>query len=242
MKKFLILIFCFFITTTLCSCSNSNNKQTTNAENLNYKVCAELSNIDGVENLNDETIKLLSIIIRTNISNNFESHESFSNSNLSDKQKEKIESLVFYTSNLILSNDMTKKQKIGYFLSENQNKSWKIQIPKHKILSFAAKHNISLANLSDINVLSDDEERVTEFIIGGKSFDFQTIKSEFSLPSDKITNISVSKTTIEIEGYFCGYSNDLDINKINQLANQNKNFSEILKEISLDNKITVINF
>lgn len=225
---------------SLCACSK--NEPTTRAENLNHRVCEELSNLDGVENLNDETVKLLSVIIRTNISNNFATPQSSTNSKLSDAQKQKIESLVFYTSNLVLSNEGAEKQKIGYYFSENQNKPWKISIPKHKLLTFAAKHGISLANLSDISVLSDEDGRVTEIVLGGKTFDFETIKSEFNLPSDKITNISATKTAIEIEGCYCGFSNDLDINKIENLANQNKNFNEILNDISLDSKITVVDF
>lgn len=84
MKKICICLFSFILMFTFSACS-SYSKPSQNAQTMEHSVAYELSKVSGADDLSDETLKALSIIIRTNLyldsDNNSNNSQNSSNNN-----------------------------------------------------------------------------------------------------------------------------------------------------------------
>lgn len=241
MKKFLFLFLCLLLPISLCSCSKENTPLTANT--LDHRCYEEITKIEGVENLSDESIKALSIIVRTNIQNQPQENLETNNNEilLDETQKTRIKSLINYTSNLTLKNinnannfDLSENNNIfniNYYLETNPNNQWKKEIKKYEILSFLDKQGISLANLSSLSFSGDDDGRVTELYVGGKTFPFKMFANQFHLESDKITNIKTSVSSIIIEGIGKGFVDEINLLTIESLSQDSKDYIDILSKL-----------
>ncbi len=240
MKKLLILFLSVIMMFYISGCSNKSEQLT--ADNLNHVCFEEIQNIEEIENLNDETIKALSVIVRTNIKNGYKSENKTREVPLSEPQTKRIKGLINYTSNQVLadtniadnfdnSNNSGIQSKITYFVCNNQNTLWSKEIKKHELLSFLNKQGISLASLSSLSFSSNDDGRVTELTIGGKVLPFSVFAEEFKLESDKITNVTSSLSSFVIEGIGKGFAKDINVCEID-----NKN-AELGSYFDLINKL-----
>ncbi len=235
MKKFLITIFCFVLFFPLIACSNQNTEIKSDAKTMEWRVSKEIEIIDGVENVSDEQIKALSVIIRTNLLNNpKEACEEEKTTNLSTEEKERIENLVLYTKGQtledIIKTDEKNNEIMTYYIKKDKTYKWKKEIKKYELLAFLDREGVSLANLSDVYAVTDEEGRVTEISIGGKNFSYQKLSKEFGLESDQITNLSSTLSSVIIEGVGNGTAGGFELNSSNSTENNNKNYLEILKE------------
>lgn len=258
MKNFKILIaICLMIfSISLCSCGNKKQIQTANT--MEYKVSSEMSNLENAENLSDETLKALSIIIRTKLyngesisilkndnSNNFkqskissDSTEKSNNLGFGDtikKNAKDFEFTVNKTSNQVLSgfvrttkNNFEQLPKNIIITTDSKSYTWQKVIKKSELLRFLAKKNISLANISNFKTNTDENSNIISIVIAGKEIDFSEIKSEFNLPSSKISGIKNNISDIFISGIGIDYPNVFDIKVSESLANSGLCYEQIL--------------
>ena len=169
-KLSLIIIICFFIIFGT-SCKNNEEIQTT-AQTMEYAVAYELSNIEDVDSLDEETAKALSIVIRTRLINNpEESPQNIDKSNIDEKYL----NIVNKTSNQIL-NYNNNIAEVSYAYTEEEE--WSSEIKKSEILSYMMKNKISLSNISDIEKLENDSGELEFLVIGGKSIPFSSNRHE----------------------------------------------------------------
>lgn len=283
MKKFKILIvICLMIfSVSLCSCDNKKQVQTANT--MEYRVSSEMSSLENAENLSDETIKALSIVIRTKLYNgenisilksnsqtdsskNFESifdksinfsensaicnsekseilnnsSENSNNSVLSSSSKKDAKNFDFAvnkTSNQVLSgfnstnnknSNFSKLPKNIIIATDSKSFTWQKKIKKSELLKFLAKKNISLANISEFKTNTDENSNIVSIVIAGKEIDFSEIKSEFDLPSSKISSIKNNISDILISGTGIDCPNVFDIKISESLASSGLNYEQIL--------------
>ena len=240
MKK----VFCFVSFLCLCFCSlffcacSKNQTPTQIAETqattnqLDAKVAEEISSIENIETYSDETIKALSVIVRTNLSNNINSQTEYDANNY------------IYNNEYIINNNHILelvKQTSGETIKTNSEKTesfeiktnasteaWELEIKKSKILEFMKKNNISLSNISNFNIVKDESGNIKKLEIGSKEFFVEDLIDAFDLPSVNITDIKNKKTTVLIKGF--GNKNDFDINKSESFAKEGQNYKKILKK------------
>lgn len=229
--RFFVLIFCVCLLSTalLCGCSKKENIVAGAADAMT--IC-ELEQIEGVENLSDETIKALSVIIRTNKQN--ENVKSFAYV----PNNKRIADLVLKTSGETISMDNSSKistvalfpvssnvdnEKIDYALGGD---TWTVEIKKSKILSYLQQNNINLSNISDFKPLYSEDGLLTGIMLAGKTIPYETLRAEFGLKSNKITKISNSLTKIVVEGE---YVNTFLIEKAEALSLLGLDYNSILK-------------
>lgn len=302
--KILIAICLMIFNVLLCSCGRQAPVQTANT--MEYRVSSEMSNLENVENLSDETIKALSIVIRTKLYNdesvsflisdgssdsseNFSdildnsnnSSESFASNVTSNTTKSSTESVgnsiinetnikntdnfalnssenfnnsissntnqklaknfdfaVNKTSNQVLSGfDNTNNNKNRNFIempkniiiaTDSKSYTWQKVIKKSELLRFLAKKNISLANISDFKTNSDENSNILSIVIAGKVINFNEIKSEFDLPSSKISSIKNNISEIFIFGSGIDCPNVFDIKVSESLASSGLSYEQIL--------------
>lgn len=219
MKRLFYFIFTFILI-TLTACSNKNQTNISNASNLEDAVAYKLEQIDKNQNLDDETLKSLSVVIRTNLTLNNE----LKNQTLTPSNKYK--TLVNHTKNETLKiNGNTEFIDIC-----TDEYSWKKSISKDKILNYAQKNNISLSNISNINSIYDNDY-VEKLEIGGKEFDYKKLSNEFGFESNQITNIETTNKEIIIYGINKGFNSKYDLKQATNLSKQNKNYKEILENL-----------
>lgn len=213
MKKIFCLIFSLFYL-IFSGCSNKNNENAS-AYNLDLATIEEIENIENVDAFDDETIKALSIVVRTK-----------------KKQQEKISSytpknkrlynLVKETSNVVLKN----KNNTAVVNFETSD-IWEKHIKKYDILKYLSNKGISLANISDIETITDSNGKLTHIVIGGKTISFDELKTNFDIPTDNVIDFKINKSDVVLTGRFD--ENDFNLPKANTLSKQGKKYDEILK-------------
>jgi len=218
---------------------------------MEHTVAYELSNIDINHNLDDETLKALSIIIRTNLVNN-SSSLNYSNEKVNENQNnfDHYYQIASSTSGKIL--ETNSNEPILYKINSNFNNvdsysnietlnsnskddsNWSLDIKKSKILSYLNKNNISLSNISDITPVFDDNGNLKHLTIGGKDISYSELKREFNIKSAKISNINDNLSYITITGTGLDESDYFDITIANNLAKDNYNFEQLLNHFFND--------
>lgn len=209
-----LLIFCFGL---FVACSKTGYEPT--AQTVEHSVSQNLSNIEGIESFDDETIKALSVVVRTNIKNN-----NLKQDNSNNEINERILFLTKQTEGEILSNsDKIEIENI------DDNYTWEKNIKKYELLKFLNKKNISLSNISNIEPSLDESGKLNSLNFGGKNIEFKELQEEFGLESNKITNIenNVSSITIYGKGKIQN-SPYFNIKKAQNLSNEGKNYKELL--------------
>lgn len=219
MKK-IFIFFCFCLSLLVfCSCS-TKIQRTQIDQNLDYKIAYLIDEIDKTGSYDDEILKALSVIIRTNIINgNLETPKlasSFSKGLKISKQ----------TSGEILS--VPEKQGLNVY-NTPENYTWKREIKNSELLEFLNKHNISLANLKNIEPSFDKNNNFAEISFGGKKIDYFLLKKEFGLESSKITDIKRERSSIVIFGEGKDMERlDFELTKAKKLSKEGKNYKQLL--------------
>lgn len=218
MKKLICILLTIFLV-SLTACSN-NKQEVSNASNLEDIVSYELEQLDKEQNLDNETLKSLSVIIRTNhILNN-----DLDNQNLHSSTKYKT------IANQTKNETLKINGNLEFISISSNNYTWKKIIQKDKLLTYAFNNNISLSNLTSIEPIYN-QNRVKIINIGGKEFDFKNLANEFDLESNKITNIQTNNKEIIIYGEDKGFNESFDVKKASTLSNEGKNYKEILENL-----------
>lgn len=217
MRKLVIISICLCLI-FLGACKNITPTNT--YENIENEVAIELEKLDN--NYSDETLKALSVVVRTNLYLN--NTNTLLDKNQSTNDKYKI--IANQTKSKILKNN--KGNIIEIPLSSNSDYKWQKNIKKSKLLEFALKNNISLTSIK--NITPDiKNNKIVGLNIGNKYFDYLELAKEFNLESNQIENISESVSEIIIQGKSKGFENYFDLEKAQQLSNNNYIFEEILK-------------
>lgn len=226
MKKF-CLIFCVCLCFLFCTCcSYSDNKnETTAANNINEQVAEKVCEIQGYENLDDEIIKALSVIIRTNIIN-----QKISTNYTSNEIDEHILKLTKQTDGEIL--DRTDEIIIKTKDDETFD-TWQSEIKKSSLLEFLAKNDISLTNISSVEPIFDEDNNFESLKIGGKSLSYEELKEPFNLKSQKITNIENNLTNIIITGEYEKNNNIFDLEEAENVLFLKENYGQLLNHFNL---------
>ena len=222
MKK-LFLFVLTIISLTLISCGKLEEKPPVN--DINLAVAEQLQKMDN--NYSDETLKALSVAIRNNVIIN---GENGVNNNIDKKYLNIAKS----TNGKTLKNVNNDIIEISF--QSNDNYTWQKNIKKNQILEFALQNDINLANLTNIEHISE-KGRVIGLKIGNQTFDYNKLADYFNLESNKIESISSSKNEIIINGKGNDFYNHFDISQAEQLSNNNHNYLEILEEIFTDFKV-----
>lgn len=223
MKKILLIILSILYI-GLIGCSEPAKKSPLKTD-IDKMVAIELENID--KNYSEETLKALSVILRTNQTINSKEIKDLKPSQkyLEIAQKTKNEFIMDKNNNLI-----------EISLIDNDEYRWQKAIKKSKILEFALKHKINLTNISDIEPFYENK-KVKGLRIGGKLFDYQMLITEFGLESNNIEKIETTKTEVIIQGKNKGLFDNFSTHKSEQLSNDNYNYKDILKIFFNDLKI-----
>ncbi len=220
MKKVVCFLLIIITSLTLCSCSKNNVAAAT--VDTNKLVAARLEKLDNIKSFDDETIKALSVIIRTNILNGNDEEIVL------DDVDEKLYNLASQTNGETLSNN-ENSNNIEYYLGDEKT-NWKKEIKKTELLKFLSKNNISIANLSKLEINKNDDGTLNNLSIGGKNFSYEMLSSEFNFDSNNIYNISNNKHSIIVEGKGKHFEGKFDINKSKALSKKGSSYKDILKE------------
>ncbi len=214
MKK----LFCFYLLFLCCFifCACSSNKQSASADSLDKYVASEIEKNYDVSSLDDETLKALSVVVRTKAKNknvNIQKEYNISNKHILD--------IVNQTSGLVLKNYEEPE------LTENQeSKDWCVSIKKYDLLKYLSENNISVSSISSIEPVFSDDKVVTGFIVGGKTILFEDLSNKFNIPSNNIKEISNNLTEIKIFG--TTPNQEFNFEKASQLSKNGMDFKEII--------------
>ena len=235
----LLFILCFV------GCSKKEKIQT---DALEAMTICELEQIENISSLNDETIKALSVVIRTNLKENIDENFAYIpnnerlaklvystkgetlNFNENRLDEEFTETSAYYGS---MSNNIFKNKKINYTYKKED--VWTVKIKKFQILKFLNKKNINLSNMSKIEPVVLDDGRIEYIKIGSKNISYNELANEFKLKSNKILKIDNSLTEITISGL---YENNFNINDANNLAIEGNSYDKIIENMLKDWKIS----
>ena len=236
--KFLLKSFClFFICLSVLVCLFSCKKAPAQieAQTMDYKVAETIENIDGIENVDDETIKALSVVVRSNILSENQNALAYENSYGSaySGKNEHILSLTKETANEIL----TKNESPASFeiVTDEKISAWEVEIKKSDILKFLNKNNISLSSISKIEPEINESGELVSLCVGGKNIPYLSLKEEFNLKSSKITNIESTLTSVKIYGEGEDENKQIfNLKSSQKLSSEGKNYKELLKHFFND--------
>lgn len=224
MNKFIYILLFSILTIFTISCSKETPKATIN-NNIDNVVAVELEKID--KGYSDETLKAISVILRTNLTIN--------NTLTNNKPvNEKYLNISKSTRNEYLKNKNNSLIEISF--DKNDEYHWQKKIKKSNILEFALKNNVNLTNISDIDPIIEND-KVLGINIANKFFNYEVLAKEFDLESNEIESIENGKTEIIIKGKNKGFLDYFDIDKSEQLSNDNYNYKNILNLFFNDLKI-----
>lgn len=217
MKRF-FSIFIILLIFVFIGCSKTAN--VSNASNLEDVVAYELEQLDKEQNLDDETLKSLSVIIRTNhiINNDFQNNTFIPTDKYKNLTKQTLGQTIKIDGNTEFIDIST------------ENYEWKKSIKKDELLEFALINNISLSNLSNIEPIYKNE-KLDKINIGGNNFDYKNFANKFDLESNEITNIETNNKEIIIYGKNKGFNEKFDYNKALNLSKNGNNYKEILNNL-----------
>ncbi len=242
MKKIFIFIFCFIICFGAgCSKTESNNQEAQNQAYLasvDKIVSNEIASFEGSEDFDAETIKTLSVIIRTNLNNDLSNKKEL-NENNNDILNNNIYTIVRETSGEILEDENSPLTELYIEDNKTKEQEWIVLIKKNKILELLKQNNIKLSNLSKFELISNKEGFAEKIVIGGKEFDFQYLMKKFDLPSNKNISIVNNLTSIKITGKGIGQNENFNLETIKALSNQGYDYKSIIK--SKKNSFKIIN-
>lgn len=230
MKKYFyfpIISFCLIIT-LIFFCGCQNKQASIQADNVNDMIALELASIEDSNNLDTETLKTLSVAIRTNITNFNESgiDENLKTKNIESSILNKMYNITNSTNGETIETD--KKITIS---KSKPSKVWSKNISKSNILKFISKNNISISSIKNIREIKNDDGTLKSIIIGQKEIPYKTLEKEFDLNSNKITSIENQSSSITIIGEQ-DTSNIFAIEEINNLAKSDKNYKQILSDLA----------
>lgn len=223
MKKIFVSIFCLLLL-FFVSCQKIPIQE--DISDLESSVAYELMQLD--EDFSDETLKAMSVVIRTNL--------CIDNSKISSHDaSEKYVNITKVTSGEVLKN--TKGNLVEISFNSSDNYRWQKVIKKSELLEFALKNNVSLSNLKKIKP-DIKNEKILGLEIAEKYFDYSDLAEEFGLESDCIENISQTKNEIIISGKNKGFYGFFDTKKAEQLSNNNYFYANILKDFFDNLRVT----
>ena len=124
-----------------------------------------------------------------------------------------------------------KMKNFSFEYVKQNNQSWSIQIEKSKLLEYLSKNDISVSSLTNITTIADENNYISFLVVENVEIPYQTLKEEFGFKSNKITDIFVDNTVINISGEGVFNNEILDLEKVENLANLGKSHTEILVEI-----------
>ncbi len=211
MKRLISVVCLVIFMFGLSSCKTFSKRE----YSLDEYTASEISKIENISSFNDETIKVLSVIYRNNL-------------------KDKNNLSISHIDNRILS---LTKQTNNFEFSKNLNlnthlKSWSEIINKAEILEFFKTRDISLANVSDITI-SSNENNFAEFItVTSNKVDFIEFAKYFNLISNKNINVECFNSYIKIYGYGNAFNFNIDLSDIEKLALDGLTFDKIIENIS----------
>ena len=217
MKK----LFCFYLLFLFCFifCACSTNKQSASADNLDKYVASEIEKNYDVSSLDNETLKALSVIVRTKAKD--ENVNTKKEYNISNKH---ILDIVTQTSGIVLKNYKEPE------LTENQDsKNWCVSIKKYDLLKYLSENNISVSSISSIEPVFSDDKVLKGFVVGGKNISFEELSNKFNIPSNNIKEISNNLTEIKIFGTTPNQS--FDIEKASHLSKNGMDFKGIINNL-----------
>lgn len=220
MKKIIVLVLSIMLAINFSGCKKNNESD------LPYCIAYNLSQIETINDLSDETIKALAILSRTIIC-----EDSVSNF---DKNKidKKILDLVNQTKNEKFSSSSLTK---NYYFSNSG--SWKFEIKKSEMLENLSNKNIYLSSISKITPIKK-ENVTTSFDINEKIITFKTINSFCDFKSNNISSVDISDTEISFNGIGLGNIGEgLNLDESEQLSKSGKNYTEILLNFDKDGYI-----
>lgn len=232
MKKLFLILICVCL--CFCGCSKNNStvptaeKQASATTNdVNLAVTKEIESQEGFEKFNDETIKALSIVVRTNLLNS--KNTEIQNDEYSPKSKH-IYELVKQTNGLVLKSENDDEILNHIYIETNEvEQEWVKDIKKVEILKFLTQNNISLSSLSNIKPERDENGRTTSLNLNGKIIPFEDVMNEFEIPSNNIEKIENKKTSIKIHGKGVGTGENFDVFEAEKLAKEGFGYEKILK-------------
>ncbi len=227
MKKFICVLFlCLLAFFSVCCKPASSD----NEVDINLMVASKLEEIENIDSLEDEVVKALSVIVRTNILNSGEENSEYlsKNPHILELTKETDGEVLFDEDALA---DVT--------FSNEKNSSWTQSIKKSKILSYLSKNNISLSNISDITPIFDENNNLLKLEIGGKNISYDQLKQNFDLKSPKITSIDYNLSEIIISGEG-DIKNTFNIDEAREIVNDKNNYKLLLKHFFNDFEIIII--
>lgn len=192
------------------------------AVSQNEQVAYELEKIEGIENFDDETIKALSVILRTNLLKN----ETLPDLNTTTSNQRLVE-LASQTDGEILVEE--NSNSFEPFKITAEEVVWKKEIKKADILKYLKENNISLSNLSNIETEKQSDGRTKTLKVGGKGFDIKELINRFDIPSNNIYNIENKLSSIIIEGKEYGMTKNFVISEAQKEAKEGQNYKKILK-------------
>jgi len=166
MKQAFSILICFLVMMFI-GCSKNEHAS---ASSVDKQIASEIEQIENIESFDTETVKALSVVIRTRIKNN----NSESNIEYTPKNQH-IYNIVKSTENETLKE--TSLNKLDYISQED----WSIKIKKSEILKFLASKNISLSNISDIIPFYTKDGVFDYLLIGGQKITYQELAENFNL-------------------------------------------------------------
>lgn len=233
--KFIVLSFCFiFVLIFSVSCSKKQDNSPVAVEqaygnSLNLQITKELESFENISSLDDETIKAMSVVIRTNLVNENQNENNLKNNEYKPTNNH-IYELVNETDGEILENENSSEKINHLYINEkDENEVWVKEIKKVDILNFLKTQNISLSNLSKFENNQDENGRTKNINLGGKSLNYKLVMEKFNLPSNKIYSIENHLSSITIRGIGSGTEEEFFINDANNEAKAGENYQKILK-------------
>ena len=228
MKKFFLFLFCFSLI-FFVGCEKNDNKNPTadpavfeaaTTEDENIIIANKISEIESADSFDNETIKALSVVLRTNLT-----EDDFKNSS-EEISNSKIYELVSSTSGEILTSE---NEPIYINIENEEETAWQKEIKKYKILEYMKENKISLSNISQIEPIKNEYGEVEKLFVGGKEITVSSLADYFELPSENIINIENKKQSVIVFGE--GNKNDpnFNIKKSLKLAQKGDDYKKILK-------------
>ena len=222
MKKFLSIICIVLVTILFAGCTKPAKYDA--AESLEHHIANNIENINNIQKVSDETIKALSVIIRTNSLNENKNFAENSKKTY-DENHNKIYLISSQTKGEILTNNNSISK---LEISEDFSPYWETEIKKSSLLSFLNKNNISLSSISNISQEVDEKGNINAVIIVGKKIEYNAIKDEFSLKSNKITKIDNNLTSLVIYGENPKSTNCFYVNEAEKLVKEGYDYKQLL--------------
>lgn len=199
--------------------SSSSNLKTTNsnsAKNLNENSNSSNNTLStNSQNENDDRIN-------GNIDDNISKNSNSNGERVSNSQN-------LNESNLQENGESSTQENCSVnYTFDRQNFCWSKTIAKSSILKFLNKKNISLANISNIKPVYDENNSLKELSFASKNIPFSEIKENFDLNSSFITGLDNNLSSIIISGKSVDDGNVFDIFEAQKNAHLGQNFKQLL--------------